>query len=91
MKKIRSSVALNYYYETLMSLFSVIYSSAQIITANIFQSKQQSTGLSGIKFVGVLFSMYEYVWNEAYLAKLKIMAKNVMRLGGTLRIFEQRL
>lgn len=55
---IRSSVSLNYYYEALMSLFSLIYSSSQIITSNIFEQKKQSTGLSGLKFVGILFSIY---------------------------------
>lgn len=46
-----------------MSLFGLIYSSSQIITANVFDSKKKSTGLSGVKFVGIIFSLYEYVWN----------------------------
>lgn len=55
---IRSSVALNHYYDALMSLFAVIYSTSQIITSNVFDSKKQTTGLSGVKFVGVLFRIY---------------------------------
>jgi len=84
---IRSSIALNHYYEALMSLFAVIYSSSQIITSNIFDCKKQTTGLSGLRFVGVIFSMYELVWNESQLLKLKTMAKNVIKMGSTTRNF----
>lgn len=70
-----------------MSLFAVTYSSSQIITSNLFENQKMSTGLSGLKFVGVLFSIYEHVWNEAQHMKLRVMAKNVMKMGSTARIF----
>ena len=55
LKQIKSSVALHHYYETMMSLFMIIYSSSQIITSNIFDCKKQTTGLAGLKFIGILF------------------------------------
>lgn len=70
-----------------MSLFGVIYSSSQIIVANMFEEKKMSTGLSGLKFVGVLFSLYEFVWNEVNIAKLRTMAKNVIKMGSTTSTF----
>lgn len=55
LKQIKASIGLHHYYETMMSLFMIIYSSSQIITSNIFDCKKQTTGLAGLKFIGILF------------------------------------
>ena len=85
---IRASIPLSHYYQSLLSLFAVIYSSSQIITSNLFEQRKQTTGLSGLRFIGILFSLYEFAWNQTNLSKLRVMAKNVMKMGSTTRIFE---
>ena len=65
----------------------IAYNSAQIITSNMFETKKLSTGLSGIKFVGVLFSLYEHSCNEKNVLKLRIMAKNILKMGKTMKLY----
>jgi hypothetical protein len=70
-----------------MSLFAVIYNCSQIIISNLFQQKKASTGLSGLKYIGPIFRLYEYIWNRSKHAKLKKLAKNVIKMGSTLQIY----
>jgi len=41
-----------------LSLFSAIYSASQIITSNLLEIKKQTLGLSGVKFIGIVFKIY---------------------------------
>lgn len=91
LKIIKGSIPIHHYYESLMSLFMIIYSSSQIITSNIFDCKKQTTGLSGLKFIGILFELYETHWNANQLIKLRVMARNVMKMGPTPKIFEEKV
>lgn len=88
---IKNSVCLSHYYESLLSLFLISYNSAQIITSNLFECRKQTTGLSGLKFVGILFSLYERNLNEKNIERLKIMAKNILKMGKTQKLFEEKV
>ena len=53
----------------------------------MFDCKKQTTGLTGLKFIGLLFDLYEQHWNSKQLIKLRVMARNVMKMGMTPKIF----
>ena len=74
-----------------MSLFMLMFSSSQIIASNVFECKKQETGLAGIKFIGFLLGIFEKVWHKKNLRKLKLMAKNMIEMGPTPKIFEEKV
>ena len=69
----------------------ISFHSAQIITSNMFEAKTLSTGLSGLKFIGIIFSLYEKTINDDRQQKLRTMAKNILKIGKTQKLFEEKI
>ena len=91
MKTIRQSSALNMYYESVIRLFMIVYSSSQIIISNIFDCRKSTTGLSGHGILGMRVAVAENIWNQQKMIKLKILAKNVVRMSPTSTCFQRKV
>jgi len=56
---INKKIPLLKYYNCLISLFMIAYTSSQIIATNLFQIKSKTYPRFGIDFLGLLLTIYE--------------------------------
>jgi hypothetical protein len=69
---IKRNVALWKYYNSLIALFMITYTSSQVLVSNFFQVKRKGyffpeiPGQPGVNLIGLLLKVYETVKNIEY-------------------------
>ena len=86
----KKSVALLKYYNCLLMLFMMMYTSSQIIASNLFQTKGKSYPQIGVQFIDSLLKLYQSVKKGEADRKLHKLATNVMKMSPTASDFERK-
>lgn len=94
---IKKNIALLKYYNCLITLFMVTYTSCQVLISNFFQIRKKNCLLPsfpdqfGLNFVGLLIKVYETAQNYRFETKLRILAKNLIKISPTASDFEKKV